>query len=780
MFHTKKCPNCNMKIRTKNESFIICPYCDTEYRLLSDGSLAHRHVRSRDDANHSDKQKHSDIPNLSGKPKYSDISKHSGSVPSKDDRIKPKFPKRNFFPKSNPEKTYGFSGYKNRNSHDKMRQGSLRQASVWPYHRSVPNKSENRRQLEAMLRGLGVILTLVIMARSIFSLTTKKSTVSDDYSEFRREITENPSMETLVDVENLIGELGNSTFGEYVDDVQNALPSDPIVRTVPESPFMIRFSESVFHRPIEEVNAEDYKRITGFRIRHLDPLFALESENDYAEYAVDYILDGQELTHCFDITAPEYESLDYEDFTVFPNLEILDLGYDIDIFSPVSILRGTLDVRSLKHLHTLIPQNDITLNEVVEAVADPSKIRTLGFSLDATEDLNLLTEVFPELEQLVIIDFSKNKQDFSPIGELKQLKHLSTFVQENNDYLKSLPALENLELKYYHYDPDLRFLNDLHSLKMLSLNMVAFYSTDAFSFLPGLEEIRLTNVFLDDYSTLAELGNIKRLRIEGITMEGLPGIDRLTDLEELYLYDSNSLYFENMPTLVGLTNLKKLTLPYHYYNAVGELPELTELSLYYTEPIMETDTGSSSIKHFSNTPNLETLSVHGHMDVEAMNHIDELHNLKSFTLAGIHAEQFPMDAFLKATKLERLRIVSCFGDLVLNDSSLRNESLTEFNLNYSMVHPNVTDTGLHTNSGFHADFFQTMPNLKDVEINDLILGNIDFIEFLPKLEMLNLSKSDIRQPSLVDNHPSLKTLYYYSPDGDVEFRDGLEAVNLYY
>lgn len=713
MFDKKKCPNCGMYISIKKAKYIDCPYCDVRLTILPRNRL------SMDKDTSKRKLASTDSDSIHTKP----------FTPSTDnaDTRQPLVPYRKNTKEQQPPVQY-------------------------EEHHYFPSQTKNRSEILIMFCGFCIvtILAFFFQAKLFQSISYFFSFSTSDVGE---------------------AESGIDKFhiGEFEDDVWNAPDDTPLVRTVPESPFMIHFCEYIFQKPIDMISTLDYLRVTSITLRHLDTFSITQSQDVAKAYAIDYRMGGENFTFYFDPYEKSYLPLENEDFTVFQNLEVLDLRLQSEVGNGF-LVQGNLDLRSMQHLHTFFPFTPITLQEALAILPDPAQMKGLGLFLDKNDDLTQLPEQFPNLEELHILNFHYENADFTPLTQLSHLKRLSTFSFEDDAYLNALSSLEYLQLSDYQYVVDMDFLEYMPSLQTLSLIQQDISQLSNIPFCPTLEEIRLDTTYVSDYSVLNQMGNIKKLWVKPYKAHDFVGLDTLNQLEELHLLSSGLQKEDTLPSLESLESLNTLSIPYFFYPSIGYLPNLKDLYLYEMHEPDSDDREFFSMHDFSNTPNLEALCVYG-MDVDTITYINTLQHLNTFSLLHTKFRSILWDDLLDIPSLKNIQILACNGEIALDNSALRNEHIVKLSFNDSIINESKQKENYFTN-----EWFETMPNLQELRLSKFSLLHLDFLNVLPHLETLDIRTNGEFDLTPIHQHPNLQTIYFMDPTKKEQFRNGLQVI----
>lgn len=347
------------------------------------------------------------------------------------------------------------------------------------------------------------------------------------------------------------------TMTSYMDG--KYLSKEDIMNEIGSSIVFNYFANDAFGKNITELTDAELKSVI-----YID----YNTDSDYRRPFLQYKLkDGLERR----LSVPR-ESLKFEYFSIFPNLEYLDSEYITETRTYI------VEFDKLTHIGY---ESDVW--DSIDKDLDPKKITSMHlyddfYRPDVTKFVNL-TEI--EIEN----DF--HSFDFSVLQQLPKLRSLkiNSGMSANVD-VSGIVALKSLEELYLNCEglKDVRFIEKLPNLKVLSIENTNVISIESVAKIGSqLDELYLIdNYSVDDYSFIGELTNLKKLGfVDNFDQDntGFPDISRLKDLDELIIGKPHDL-----SALHNLSNLEKLTLesPYdHDFSFLLDMPELKELHVHH-------------------------------------------------------------------------------------------------------------------------------------------------------------------------------------------------------
>ncbi len=345
---------------------------------------------------------------------------------------------------------------------------------------------------------------------------------------------------------------------------------------------------------------------------------------------------------------------DWQFITEISSLKSLDLS--CSAFNEISLLSNLSNLLSLNLDRTCISNQSLDTNVFTRF----NQLKNLHLSEVAILDWDFLNSL-RDLRVLSVLNLEGNLHILSELRHLRSLKLYEADLGE----LKSLSKLEKLEgldltigynAESYQWDqllhlPSLHsltldgiedleevntgFLNELVSLRLLSLNAV--HLNDA-SFLEDLSELKhlyLYETSMDDYSELSGLGQLNKLETlwlgDGTDIDDWLYIDQLTNLRSL------KLQLGETPLDLGLMqNLKKLIHLDISFCEVSDSSKLSELKELQYLQISSQENDLSWLGKLSDLRHLYLSAP----EIEDISFLSELANLTSLELYDLQISDF--------------------------------------------------------------------------------------------------------------------------------------------
>lgn len=261
---------------------------------------------------------------------------------------------------------------------------------------------------------------------------------------------------------------------------------------------------------------------------------------------------------------------------------------------------------------------------------------------------------------------------------------------------------------------------------------------------------------LSDISPLANLTNLKVLKLKTNDIQDVSVLKNLTNLEELDLFGNRKI--KSIEGFEKLTNLKKLflnrTRSIKDITALKECKNLQQLSIQGNKVdnidalkdhknLEKLDISSNNIKDLtaiSSSVNLTELLANGNK-IENLSAIKDLVNLKA-----LHISENKISDISSLEKLTNLTDLDLSNNPISSIDALKNlTKLTELKL---VRANNVKD--------FSAISY--LKNLEDLDIISSGVKDISFLNGLDKIDEMSLQYNDITDPKPLENLKSIREL----------------------
>ena len=219
------------------------------------------------------------------------------------------------------------------------------------------------------------------------------------------------------------------------------------------------------------------------------------------------------------------------------------------------------DLSFLKNMNNLVHFTADCLMDIqgIENIAYLDKLKSLGIGIFNIQDFNILTDVPKDLEYLSLGATRSKKPDLAQLQNFKNMDKLFLEGQQKN----------------------IEVLNDLSSLKDLTLRSITTNSVDYISKLNRLISLDIKLGSITDYKAIEGFESIKYLELWQVKgLKDLSFISTLTGLEHLFLQSLKNV--EEMPSFENLKRLRKVELEnmkgLKDISALANAPSLEEFS----------------------------------------------------------------------------------------------------------------------------------------------------------------------------------------------------------
>ncbi len=371
-----------------------------------------------------------------------------------------------------------------------------------------------------------------------------------------------------------------------------------------------------------------------------------------------------------------------------------------------------------------------TLEDAARALDDPSAIRqlSLGSSVKSLDGLDL----FPNLESLTIdADDLSDVNAVVALGQLKSLTLVDADALSDFGVFASIASLEELNIESENLKA-LDFLKRVPQLKSLGLADGKLLSLDGLEALEGLERLSVTDCRdLKNMDAVSALTGLKELSLEKPYDCEEPSLVGLTNLRSLTLDNFDSCAF-----LSGLTGLEELTLRSCDIPSKLDLSGLTQLKKLTCTTFYQ----DRSLAFIKNIPSLEYVNLSGMTTYEDISGIFALPNIRELKLSGIECE-IDFDKVKENTSLESLEMA---GIKLYENVKVYNSG--------GMTSVYWDDVFLID----HLDFFEHFPNLRKLDIADNEIQDLGFAENLVNLEEIDFSDNYVTDMHVLASIPTLR------------------------
>ena len=313
-------------------------------------------------------------------------------------------------------------------------------------------------------------------------------------------------------------------------------------------------------------------------------------------------------------------------------------------------------------------------------------------AVDSLEDLVF----FPNLISLTLGEYGSN---IPPIISMNGIENCT--------------KLSNLDI-IYGPDKEYSAVAKLSNLKSFSRFNGNDYNNiiDALKFCENLEKVSLSQVKVTNMNRIAELGNLKLLRLTGSQIKKIEGLKNMTNLEELYLAGNQIKEIEG---LENLTKLKKLFL-----NS-NQIADITPLS------------ANTSLMELNLKSNVEIDANRTHYTTKQLQALDKIG--KIIDNGGI----INLDT-------DKLGLFTNYKKLDLSNNKLT--TLDNLNGMTELTQLTLTNNYITLEDEKSQEILSNMSNLSYLAFSNNKLTNINAINNLKKLNYLSLTgnnKIDLKQ-----------------------------------
>ena len=313
-------------------------------------------------------------------------------------------------------------------------------------------------------------------------------------------------------------------------------------------------------------------------------------------------------------------------------------------------------------------------------------------TVDSLEDLVF----FPNLISLTLGEYGSN---IPPIISMNGIENCT--------------KLSNLDI-IYGPDKDYSAVAKLSNLKSFNRFYGNDYNNiiDALKFCENLEKFSLSQVKVTNMNRIAELGNLKLLRLTGSQIKKIEGLKNMTNLEELYLAGNQIKEIEG---LENLTKLKRLFLN------TNQIADITPLS------------ANTSLMELNLKSNVEIDANRTHYTTKQLQELDKIG--KIIDNGGI----INLDT-------DKLGLFTNYKKLDLSNNKLT--TLDILNGMTELTQLTLTNNSITLEDEKSQEILSNMSNLSYLAFSNNKLTNINAINNLKNLNSLSLignNKIDLKQ-----------------------------------
>lgn len=343
--------------------------------------------------------------------------------------------------------------------------------------------------------------------------------------------------------------------------------------------------------------------------------------------------------------------------------------------------------------------------------AEDKTITIMQETIDKTEGLNLEGREISDISGLENFTsttmFELQNNNISDISNLRDNSTIQVLNLNNNkldsfdiQVIKTMPSLKRLGIGENSINSiqelkDLETLPNLVELTIADSNLTSLEGIEKFS---NLEELYIGKNKITDFSKLAELPNLKKLDISESELNNIDIIPSLTKLEQLEVYNNN---LEDISSLTNNGTIKVLNLNGNNLNdndieVLKTMTSLEELGISNNEQI-------NKVSQLTSLTNLKGLTL-SNSKIKDVNGIEALTNLESLEMDDNKIEN--IESICKLSKLKEL--------------SLINNSITDISPISNLT--NITDLDLSLNNIAQVPNMDKISNIENVRLDGQLLN----------------------------------------------------------
>ncbi|XP_068144110.1 uncharacterized protein [Drosophila tropicalis] len=269
-----------------------------------------------------------------------------------------------------------------------------------------------------------------------------------------------------------------------------------------------------------------------------------------------------------------------------------------------------------------------------------------------------------QLENLRLNRCDLNGSSFVALKNLKHLKYLSLYDNPNLSGCLELPvSLETLDLsRSFQIPPNnlLSTLKHLKNLKNLDITEIRKISPYVYDYLSSLETLHLDIETQTNYNKIAELPNLKIIKINDITSTETFSkflhqlASNAKQLEELAIYESRVLDFELLVQIAQLGRLRKLVLFWPWdinENVLYELAKLKRLESFHLSDCQHVN--DAGLLHLVNgCPKLREINLSYCYKITDDLVFGLIENVRRKILNGDNERELPIHLHVRATYVQ--------------------------------------------------------------------------------------------------------------------------------
>lgn len=258
--------------------------------------------------------------------------------------------------------------------------------------------------------------------------------------------------------------------------------------------------------------------------------------------------------------------------TICPSTYYVDIDSDYgedwnidDINEEINVINSDSTVCTVEHIKTsgTADEDNIQMTFKVTGL----KKGESNFSIQDSKG-NLLFKY-----HVVVNDYPENAVIFE--DPLFNAKMMESYDTDHKGYLteQDMANIRKINLNEFYRDGKIKSFKGLEkAVNLVSVDVVEVYNADVtiLKELPNLEDVTFESSKVTDLNWMTDLKAMKRLDISRASVKSYDGIEKLTNLEKLYLYDYEA---ENADAFKNYKNLRVLS-----WEHPGNLSDVSTLS----------------------------------------------------------------------------------------------------------------------------------------------------------------------------------------------------------
>lgn len=293
-----------------------------------------------------------------------------------------------------------------------------------------------------------------------------------------------------------------------------------------------------------------------------------------------------------------------------------------------------------------------------------------------------------------------------------------------------IPWIDRLDFGDKSID-DVELLENLTSLRSLTLNRIYTSDLKSFGQLKSLQHLKLYGYRLDDIGHISALTNLSTLNLEGTDVRDVSPLQSLTKLRVLRLGKTKVSSVQPLRALKLLEQISLNQTPVRDLSALSVSSNLLELDI--------SETKVNDLSPLATMRTLQRLRARG-TSVHDLGPLRRLSSLIELDLDGTRVEI--LDPLSNLTRLARLTLSGTRTTRL--DALKRLQALEVLSLEHTSV-DNLAP-------------IKNLTNMRQLELDGTLVGDIDAISALSKLKELSLSSTDVFDLSPIQELVSLEDL----------------------